>query len=192
MEKRQKHQMLREHDMKNRHLKSILLGVFALFFVLSYDSMAQSFLPHSYGALLIGYEEVPPVFTNGSGIVQLQINSSGNSINYTLSYGNLSSSVTQAHIHFGQRPINGGIIVYLCDNTGKAPNGTPACPGSGTVSGTLTPIDVNPTDNPESVTGQGIATGNFAGLVSAIEHGDAYVNVHTHNFLTGEIRGWLQ
>ena len=178
--------------MKNRHLKSILLGFFALFFVLSYDSMAQSFLPHSYGALLIGYEEVPPVFTNGSGTVQLQINSSNTSINYTLSYGNLSSTATQAHIHFAQRPVNGGIIVYLCDNTGKAPNGTPACPSSGTVSGTVTAVDVNPPNSPAPVTGQGIAAGNFAGLVGAIEHGDAYVNVHTSSFPGGEIRGWLQ
>src|SRR5262249_17436488 len=135
---------------------------------------------------LNGYEEVPPIFTSGSGLVQVQIGSDRTSIQYKLSYSGLSSAVTQAHIHFGQRPVNGGIIVFLCDNTGKAPAGVPACPNSGTVTGTLTAVDVM------SVNGQGIAAGNFAALLRAIEHGDAYANVHTSNFPAGEIRGWLQ
>jgi hypothetical protein len=177
-------------DMKNRHLKTTLIGALALLLILPYGSMAQSFLPNSFGALLTGYEEVPPVFTSGSGIVQVRI--SGNSINYSLSYSNLSSGVTQAHIHFAERPVNGGIIVFLCDNTGRAPRGTPACPNSGTVTGTVTAADVNPPNNPEPVTKQGIGTGDIAGLVTAIQHQDAYVNVHTANFPAGEIRGWLR
>jgi hypothetical protein len=109
-----------------------------------------------------------------------------------LSYSGLSSGVSQAHIHFGQRPVNGGIIVFLCDNTGKAPQGVTACPNSGTVAGTITAADVNPANDPEPVTAQGIAAGEFAGLLGAIEHGDAYGNVHTSNFPAGEIRGWLK
>src|SRR5262249_50197230 len=152
----------------------------------------SSFVPNSFGALLIGYEEVPPVFTSGSGTLQLRINSDRTSIYYALSYSGLSSAVTQAHIHFGERPVNVGIIVYLCDNTGTAPHGVPACPNSGTVTGRLTAIDVNPPNDPEPVTTQGIAAQDFAGLLGAIEHGDAYGNVHTSNFPAGEIRGWLR
>jgi CHRD domain len=100
--------------------------------------------------------------------------------------------VTQAHIHFAPRPANGGIIVFLCDNTGKAPRGVPACPNSGSVEGTLTAAVVNPANEPEPVTAQGIAAGDFAGLLGAIEHDDAYCNVHTKNFPAGEIRGWLR
>jgi hypothetical protein len=184
--------MRKRRDMKTRQLISVLLGVFGLFLILPHESAAQWFLPNSFGALLIGYEEVPPVFTSGSGTVQLQINADRTSIYYKLSYANLSSDVTQAHIHFAERPVTGGIIVYLCDNTGKAPHGTPACPNSGTVTGTVVAADVNPPNSPSPVTAQGIANGDFAGLLGAIEHGDGYVNVHTDDFPAGELRGWLR
>ena len=55
-----------------------------------------------------------------------------------------------------------------------------------------TAADVNPPNDPEPVTAQGIAAARFAGLLGAIEHGDAYGNVHTSNFPAGEIRGWLR
>jgi CHRD domain-containing protein len=168
-------------------------GLFAVLTMLLGLSRAYAwFLPNSFGAFLSGYEEVPPVFTGASGIVELQISSDRTSIQYTLSYAGLSSAVTQAHIHFGERPVNGGIIVFLCDNTGKAPAGVPACPNSGTVTGTLAAADVNPPNDPEPVTSQGIAAGDFAGLLGAIDHSDAYANVHTNNFPAGEIRGWLR
>ncbi len=155
----------RDFDMKTTWLKS------GLFVVLS-ASLAWSrayawFWPNSFGALFNGYEEVPPVFTSGSGLVQLQISGDRTSIQYSLSYSGLSSAVTQAHIHFGERPVNGGIIVFLCDNTGKAPAGVPPCPSSGTVTGTLTAADVNPVNDPEPVTTQGIAAEDFAGLLGA-------------------------
>jgi hypothetical protein len=178
--------------MKNRWLKPGLLVVPVLLLAVSHAYAAGPFLPNSFGALLIGYEEVPAVFTSGSGSVQLQISNQRTSIFYRLSYSRLSSGVTQAHIHFAARPGNGGIIVFLCDNTGKAPTGVPACPNSGTVTGTLTAADVNPPNDPEPVTAQGIAAAHFAGLLGAIEHGDAYGNVHTANFPAGEIRGWLR
>ena len=121
--------------MKNRWLKPGLFVVPVLLLAVSQAYAAGAFLPNSFGALLIGYEEVP-VFTSGSGSVQLQISNQRTSIFYKLSYSGLSSGVTQAHIHFDARPGNGGIIVFLCDNTGKAPPGVPACPNSGTVTGT--------------------------------------------------------
>jgi hypothetical protein len=181
-----------ELDMKNRWLKSGLLVVLTLFLGLSRAYAGAEFLTNSFGALLIGYEEVPAVFTSGSGSVQIRINKDRTSIFYKLRYSGLSSAVTQAHIHFAARPSNGGIIVFLCDNTGKAPGGVPACPNSGTVTGTLTAVDVNPPNDPEPVTEQGIAAADFAGLLGAIEHGDAYGNVHTKNFPAGEIRGWVR
>jgi hypothetical protein len=178
--------------MKKWWLRSGFFVVAALLLTVSHAHAGDAFLPKSFGALLIGYEEVPPVFTSGSGTVQLQISQNRTSIFYKLSYSGLSSAVTQAHIHFGERPVNGGIIVFLCDNTGKAPRGTPACPNSGTVTGTLTAADVNPPNDPEPVTAQGIAAADFAGLLAAIEHDDAYANVHTTTFPAGEIRGWLR
>ncbi|MGA2412788.1 MAG: CHRD domain-containing protein [Candidatus Binataceae bacterium] len=150
--------------------------------------------PHpirSYSTCLSGYNVVPPNYTTGSGTVKLWISDDNTSITYRLAYSGLSSDVIQAHIHFGQEPVNGGIIVYLCDTTGIGP-GSPTCPSSGVVTGTVTAADINPTGNPASVTPQGIVEGEFAGLIGAIEHNDAYVNVHTDDFPNGEIAGWLR
>ena len=108
------------------------------------------------------------------------------SLDYTLTYGGLSSHVQQAHIHFGQKSVNGGIVVFLCTNLGNGPAGTQACPESGTVSGTITSAQVG-----AGAAAQGITTGEFAELVDAIRAGVAYVNVHTDNHTGGEIRGQL-
>ena len=91
----------------------------------------------------------------------------------------------QAHIHFGQFAVNGGISVFLCSNLGNGPVGTPECPDSGTVKGTLTAADV------VGPAAQGIDPGEFDELVAAIKAGIAYVNVHTDKFEGGEIRGQL-
>jgi hypothetical protein len=58
--------------------------------------------------------------------------------------------------------------------------------------GTLTAADVDPANDPEPVTAEGIGETDFAGLLGTIEHGDAYGNVHTNNFPAAEIRGWLR
>lgn len=145
-----------------------------------------------FEAELNSFKTSPSLLTSGKGTTKLRIDFDSSTISYELSYSGLSSPVTQAHIHFAQKGVNGNIIVYLCDNTGLAPSGTPACPNSGTVTGTVTAADVNPPHNPLPVTAQGIAPGDFAGLIAAIEHRAGYINVHTTNFPSGEIRGQLR
>ena len=56
-----------------RWLRPGLFVVPTLFLGLSHVYAAEAFLPNSFGALVIGYEEVPPVFTVGSGSLQLTI-----------------------------------------------------------------------------------------------------------------------
>ena len=92
----------------------------------------------------------------------------------------------QAHIHFGKEHVPGGIFAFLCTNLGNGPAGTPACPPSGTVTGTLTPASI------VAVPGQNIVAGDFNILVQALESDTAYGNVHTANFKAGEIRGQLR
>jgi hypothetical protein len=90
--------------MKINWMKVNLFAIPTLFLSLSQTYVGATFLPNSFGALLIGYEEVPAIFASGSGSVQLQINKERTSIFYRLSYSGFSSSVTQAHIHFAARP----------------------------------------------------------------------------------------
>jgi hypothetical protein len=176
----------------SRSLGVSLLAVAFLLNVPSGNSQNASDRPSHFDAELNSFKTSPSLFTSGKGTTRVQIDFAANSLSYELSYSGLSSAVTQAHIHFAQKGVNGGIIVYLCDNTGLAPSGTPACPDSGTVTGTVTAADVNPPNNPLPVTDQGISPGDFAALIAAIEHTTGYVNVHTTTYPAGEIRGQLR
>jgi CHRD domain len=147
----------------------------------------------SVEAKLIGYQEVPSISTTGIGKIKLKIKNS-TSIEYTLSYKGLSAPATQAHIHFAQWGVNGGIMAWLCDSaTNNSPVATtPAClPGNNgnkvTITGTILPADIQ-APGPAN---QGIAAGEFTEAVAAIKAGVAYANVHTSTFPGGEIRGQL-
>ena len=145
--------------------------------------------------LLIGYEEVPAVSTVAGAEFHARISDDETSLEYELSYAELEGAVTQAHIHFGQRGVNGGISVWLCGNATPPgvtpaivpPPGTPACPPSpATVTGTLTAANV------VGPAGQGIAAGEFAELVRAIRAGKTYANVHSTKFPGGEVRSQIE
>jgi hypothetical protein len=138
-------------------------------------------------AQLVSFNQVPSVLATSNGTFEAEINDNG-TISFSLSYANMSSPVTQAHIHFGASRTNGGIMVFLCGGP-KA-----ACPASGTVTGTLSAADVSvlPATNGDSVIPQGIQPGDLAGMIEAIRTGDTYVNVHTTTFPNGEIRGQVE
>jgi CHRD domain len=140
---------------------------------------------------LIGYEEVPAVSTLGGGTFHAAISPADDEIRYELTYGSLQGNVTQSHIHFGQKSVNGGISVFLCSNLGNGPAGTQPCPPSGTVTGTIRPADVSAGAAAAGAVAQGIAAGEFAELVKALRAGVAYTNVHSSMWPGGEIRGQL-
>jgi hypothetical protein len=136
---------------------------------------------------LEGYQEVPAVSTKGSGEFNARIDEAAQEIRYRLSYGDLEGAVAQAHIHFAQKSVNGGIAVFLCTNLGNGPPGTQACPASpATISGTIRPADVI-----AGAAAQGLAAGEFAELLAAIRAEATYVNVHSTTFPGGELRAQL-
>ena len=137
-------------------------------------------------ATLIGYEEVPAVSTQGKGKFDATLSADENTIEWTLSWhGKLSSDVAQAHIHFAQPGVHGGIVLFFCTDLGNGPVGTPTCPASpANLAGDFVKADVG-----GGADSQGIAAGQFRELVKAIKTGNAYVNVHTATFANGEIRG---
>ena len=134
---------------------------------------------------LRSYEEVPSISSTASGRFRARINEPAGQIAYELRYEGLTGEVRQAHIHFGQHSVNGGISVFLCQTAANAdPTGlAPTCPASGTVSGLLH------TGNVIGPAAQGLSAGEFAELVAAIRAGVAYVNVHSSTFPGGEVRG---
>jgi len=144
----------------------------------------------TFAASLSGFNETPPVLSNGTGTFHLTLN--GDSATFTETFSNLSAPVTQSHIHFGQRGVNGGVFVFLCTNLGNSP-GTQACPaGGGTITGTITAANIISPGGDGPPANQGITKGDFQALVRILRSGDAYVNVHTQNFPAGEIRGQVR
>jgi CHRD domain len=136
---------------------------------------------------LTGYEEVPALSTPGVGEFRASISRSSDEIRYRLTFSGLESAATQAHIHFENETNNGAIVVFLCTNLGNGPAGTQACPADGgTIRGTITPADIG-----AGAAGQGIAAGEFDEFVRAIRAGATYINVHSVNRATGEIRAQL-
>ena len=142
---------------------------------------------HGIREKLTGYQENPALSTTGHGKFRLSIDRKAQEIHYTLTYGGLESDATQSHIHFEKPTNNGSIVVFLCSNLGNGPPGTQACPATGgTISGTIRPADVT-----AMAAAQGIAAGEFDEFVAAIKAGATYVNVHSVNRPSGEIRAQL-
>jgi hypothetical protein len=138
-------------------------------------------------ATLGGYQEVPSISSTGTASFTADVAQDGQSVGWQVSYANLEGSITQSHIHFGQRSVNGGISVFLCTNLGNGPAGTQACPGphDGTFSGTFGPADVI------GPSAQGITAGEWDELMNAIDAGKAYANIHSTTWPGGEIRAQL-
>ena len=140
---------------------------------------------NGFAARMSGFGEVAPIFTDGSGTFRATVQ--GNQLTYTETFSGLTSNVTQSHIHFAQKGVNGGIFLFLCTNLGNGPAGTPACPaGGGTVTRTVSGSDML------AVAAQNVPAANFAAALRILRSGDAYVNVHTTNFPGGEIRGQVR
>ncbi len=134
-------------------------------------------------------DEVPIAISDASGELLLTIHSAAGTIGYTLSYVALEGSVTQAHIHIGQKNVAGGIVLWLRQTAAPfvVPATVPAaptCPASGSVSGVLTKANVVPNV-------QAVGTASLDDVIEAIRRGKAYGNVHSTVSAGGEIRGQL-
>jgi hypothetical protein len=137
---------------------------------------------NSFRAKLSGKQEVPAISTNAEGLVTLRVGgtSSAPTVSYEIEYRDLKGGpAAAAHIHFGQKGANGGVMAFLCGGGGK-----PACPVAGTkLTGMLQASDV------AGLAAQGIAAGDMNALLNALRSGLAYANVHNTLFPGGEIRG---
>ena len=142
----------------------------------------------AFKAVLVGTQEVPAVSTTAHGGFALRLSPDGAALHYELAYDGLEGDVTQAHIHVGQRSVNGGIAVWLCSNLASPPTpaGVQPCPPPpATIQGVIMAADV------VGPAGQGIAAGEFEELLRALRSGNAYANVHTSKFPGGEVRSQL-
>ena len=135
-----------------------------------------------FSARLSGAEEVPPINTAGTGAFEMTIQQG--TITFSLTFSDLSSPLSVAHLHFAPSKVAGGVMIFLCGGGGQ-----PACPETteGTITGTITGANVT------GPSAQGIAPGDLDSALEAVRNDDlAYANMHTGNFGGGEIRGQVR
>ena len=137
----------------------------------------------SFKATLTGLQEGPAISTTGTGEFRARLDAAGTTLTYELEYSGLEgTSTTASHVHLGQRGVNGGVSFFLCGGGGK-----PTCPATqGLVTGTVEAVDV------VGPVAQGIALGEFAEIVAAMQSGATYANVHTNKHPGGEVRGQIK
>jgi CHRD domain len=182
--------------MRRITLHAALIGALLLVFGAGSYAVAHGNSSQIKSKRMTGYQEVPALSSVAEGEFKARIDDSADEIHYELTYGDLEGTVTQSHIHFAQRSVNGGISAWLCETAGtQSPSAsTPTCPAApgGTVTGVITPVEVVCAGcTPTNTVGQGIAAGEFEELVAAIRAGRTYANVHSTRWPGGEIRGQL-
>ena len=177
---------------RDKLIKVVLLATLVVFSA-SY-AYAEDFVAHLTGFQEIGALVGPTgaIRANGSGTLHLDLDRKAGTAKWTLTYTGvgttapLTGTVTQAHIHFGQRHVAGGVMVFFCANIAAAPAGTQPCPvNSGTVSGTFTSANVL------AIATQNVVANDFDALVDALASNTAYANIHTTALPAGEIRGQI-
>jgi hypothetical protein len=134
---------------------------------------------HNFRTHLSGGEEVPSNDSRAQGQANFQLSRDGSEMSYKLIVANIEN-VTQAHIHLGPAGVNGMVIVWLY------PAGPPAQLIPGRSQGVLA----------EGVITSDSLVGPMAGqtlddLLEQMRAGNTYVNVHTSQFLPGEVRGQI-
>ncbi|HEU5210027.1 MAG TPA: CHRD domain-containing protein [Longimicrobiales bacterium] len=132
-----------------------------------------------YGAHARGRDEVPPNASRAQGQLLLRLSEDGTELHYKLIVANITN-VTQSHIHLAPAGVNGPIVAWLY----------PSAPPAQLLPGRSDGVLATGTITAASLVGP-LAGMPLEALISAIEAGTTYVNVHTQQFPPGEIRGQL-
>lgn len=141
----------------------------------------------NFAATLSGDEEVPARDTQAVGVAKFKLREDAAALLFKINVANLSN-VFATHIHCGAVGVNGpvGVTLFAAPPAGGAVNGTLA-------EGTITAPDP----------GNGCGWTDLASVLTALNSGNTYVNVHTSDgvppantgpgdFPGGEIRGQVR
>ena len=154
----------------------ILVAVSATAATTTISSSYAQTIPSLFYAILEGEEEVPPVDSDAKGAAIFRTSNDGTELNYRLIVGNIED-VTAAHIHLAPRGENGDIVAFLFD---------PEEPTEGRTNGVLAEGTITSEDLVGPLEGSTLSE-----LIDEMEAGNTYVNVHTVEHPSGEIRGQI-
>jgi hypothetical protein len=138
-------------------------------------------------AVASGAQEVPEVVTDAFGRVDVAFDAGLSSAQVRLRLRGITSAVLAAHFHCAPAGVNGPVAFGLLN------------PGPLTEIGELTRLaltnadGVDTTDDSETGCSASIGrdVGNIAALFQAMDDGLIYLNVHTADHQTGEVRGQM-
>ncbi len=133
----------------------------------------------TFKAHLTGEQEVPAANTRATGQANFKLSKDGSELQFKLIVANIEN-VRMAHIHLAPSGVNGPVVVWLY------PSGPPAALIEGRTNGILAEGVIT-----ESSLVGPLSGASFEDLISALEDGNAYVNVHTNAYPGGEIRGQI-
>ncbi|HZN08265.1 MAG TPA: CHRD domain-containing protein [Pyrinomonadaceae bacterium] len=166
---------------KTLNLVALIFAFFMFFGVAKADQIVLT-------ATLTGAQEVPPTGSPGIGSALITIDTVTNLMTVNVAFAGLLSPTTIAHIHCCAGP--GGTAIPATT--------VPSFPGfpTGVTTGTfLQTFDLTLASsyNPAFIAANGgTVAGAQAAFITGLLNGQAYFNIHTVQFPSGEIRGQLQ
>jgi len=154
--------------------------VIATAFVVGTISMATMAIAddddnNEFSAKLKGSNEVPPVVTDTTGNAEFKVNKAETKLKYSLTIKK-GDEIKVAHIHCAPAGMNGPVILWLLD-TGMVG----ALDGKVKIAATLTDDKIV-----DDTCGDTISK-----IVDSMKMGKTYVNVHSTDVPSGEVRGQI-
>lgn len=165
-------------------MKLVLPGLLVAVFMFSAVARADQI---AFTATLTGSQEVPPTGSAGIGSALVTLDTVTNLLTVNVSFAGLGSPTIASHIHCCAPPGTTAIVATA----------VPTFPGFplGVTTGTyLMTFDLTnaSTYNPAFITANGGTVASAqAAFIAGLNSGLAYLNIHTTQFPTGEIRGQL-
>lgn len=143
----------------------------------------------TFDADLSGPAESPPNASPGTGFAQAIFDSTAQTLQIEIQFSGLLGTTTASHIHAPTASPGAGTAGVATTTPYFA--GFPLGVTSGSYSNTLD-LTASSSYNSAFITAHGGTTaGAEAALISALEDGEAYLNIHTTVVPGGEIRGFF-
>jgi hypothetical protein len=163
--------MIYNKNIKIGFAVAAIFSITAVMGIISFSDHVVFAQGEKFVAKLTGNEEVPPSNSKATGTVEFTA-SGKDSIDYKVSATNIQN-VTEGHIHIGKKGENGPIVFTLF--RANAP---------------VNQLSENETITSSEFVGQ-LKDKPLSDLITVMNNGSAYANIHTQQNPNGEIRGQI-
>jgi hypothetical protein len=141
-----------------------------------------------YTAHLTGPNEAPPNASSGVGDGTVNFDLATHTLKVDMTFSGLTTVTTASHIHCCIAPPGTATVATQLPTFPGFPSGVTSGIYNSAIFDTLSTA----TWNPAFITASGgTAAGAEAALAAGLAAGTSYLNIHTSQFPTGEIRGFL-